>query len=773
MLSGVRSILDRRILVVTALLAFLACCLVPDQALTAPKGESAFPLKSRVIALDPGHGASTGARGPAGTCEDGNNLAIALKLKAKLEAAGAKVVMTRTSDREAFLTDEPWVGPLESIVRISNDAGADLFISIHNNWSYNSSARGIGTYYMPERGTEWLASVIQEELIRATGCRDWGTIPAGFYVLRNTDAPAVLVEIGFISNWEDEQLLLSDWFRGKVAEGLYNGVLRYFGVDPGGKPAVTPVGSGPKVSGGPYEVWGYWAKWGTDPSPLASLRARVGELDFVAPYWYTLMGDGTLKPREDESTRRAVAELTRSGKSRFIVMINNDKTTESMLLDSSIRDKAVKNICDLVTNGGFDGVHIDFEQLSPSTRDYLTEFVKRLWWKLHPDDRLVTVAVVARTGEEGEENSTVAAYDYGALGQFSDRVVVMCYDRHGRWSGPGPVAPVDWVVQAVRYAVSHIPREKILLGIACYGYDWSPAGVESLKAREAVSRALQYGTEIRWDDRAQEANFTYWDSYGVWHEVWFENSFSLERKLDVVESSRIRGIALWSLGQEDERAWDVISRRLRGSNPTQGNDGVPFTDIRGHECEEAVSFLWSKGLIDGYPDGTFKPDSGLSRAEFAKMVVDACDSVGSGSQASASGSIAAVSGFPVDMTPRHWAYQHVLRARDLGLISGYPDGTFRPESPVTRAEMVTMTVRMLEKSSNDGSTGRSSGSERAGVKGDWAPSDVRDHWAGEYVQRAVSLEIMDAFKGSEFMPDKNATRGETALTLAKAIRLRE
>lgn len=751
----------RRVFLFAVCLVLLLNPILPGPA-TIKAGESPLPLKGKVITLDPGHGGSTGARGPGGTYEDDNNLAIAFKLKYKLEAAGAKVIMTRTSDREAYLADRPWIDPLEAIVTMSSEGGADLFISIHNNWSYNSSARGIGTYYMPEKGTEWLASVIQDELIKATKSHSWGIIPAGFYVLRNAKAPAVLVEIGFISNWEDEQLLLTDWYRGRVAEGLYNGVLKYFGAKPvKEEPSVTPVGADPgRPESTPYEVWGYWARWGADPDPLASLKDHIDELDWVAPYWYTLMGDGTLKRREDDSTRKAVTSLVRSEKAKFVVMVNNDKSTESMIVDPEVRNKAVQNIYELVVREGFDGVHIDFERLSPSTRDYLTEFVKLLGQKLHPLGRTVTVAVVAKSGDDLASEEFAAAYDYGALGQLADRIVLMCYDRHGQWSGSGPVAPIDWVTSVVKYAVSNIPRDKILLGAACYGYDWSDSGTQALKAKDAVALASEQGSRIDWDDSAQEAHFTYWDPNGLRHEVWFENSFSLERKLDVVRSSRIKGIALWSIGQEDERTWQVLNSGLRGSGSSSRTADPLFPDVTGHECEEAVRFLRSRRLLDGYPDGTFRPNRTLSRAEFTKMVVEAHDWLHPQSPNSGS----THPGFPNDMDKTHWAYPFVTRAYTEGLVSGYPDGEFRPDFPLTRAEMVTMAVRVLDKAL--GTPDESSTGGEISM-----PVDVRSHWVRSYLERAMTWGIAQDFAGSHFMPDKPTTRGEAAMTVARIVQL--
>ncbi|HYF77746.1 MAG TPA: N-acetylmuramoyl-L-alanine amidase, partial [Symbiobacteriaceae bacterium] len=167
------------------------------------------------------------------------NLAIGLKLKALLEASGAKAVMSRTADTRcatpaelaagAALGDELHVD-LGCRADLSDEVGADAFISIHNNASGDSAVRGTETYWTPDNfnasQSQVLAGLVQEELVKTLGLRNLGVKQNIFYVTRYTDAPAVLAEIAFLSNSTEEALLRQDSFQTKTAEALFRGIAR-------------------------------------------------------------------------------------------------------------------------------------------------------------------------------------------------------------------------------------------------------------------------------------------------------------------------------------------------------------------------------------------------------------------------------------------------------------------------------------------------------------------------------------------------------------------
>ncbi|MBU5300331.1 N-acetylmuramoyl-L-alanine amidase, partial [Clostridium sporogenes] len=178
----------------------------------------------KTVIVDAGHGGyDSGAVGPTGVKEKDITLKVALKLGNILENNGVKVIYTRTSDNVSWPSNESQ--DLAARVAIANSNNTDLYVSIHAN-SFNGSANGTETYYYSgsAKGKE-AAEAVQKELVNAIGLYDRGTKTAGYYVLKNTISPSILVELGFIDNRNEEILLNSDWFQQKCAEAIAKGIL--------------------------------------------------------------------------------------------------------------------------------------------------------------------------------------------------------------------------------------------------------------------------------------------------------------------------------------------------------------------------------------------------------------------------------------------------------------------------------------------------------------------------------------------------------------------
>lgn len=219
----------------------------------------------KTIVIDPGHGGlETGARGKFGALEKNITLAIALKLKAEIERNLAfQVELTRDKDIDVSL---------ENRSATANNHKAELFISIHTNSSYRRNAKGSETFFLSLNATDeearrlaylenssaepekplgqeskdeimmilWdmaqaaylkqsqrLAEIIQDELNSLLGTADRGIKQAPFKVLTGVACPAVLVEVAFISNPQEERELVEESFQANVARAIYRGLVRY------------------------------------------------------------------------------------------------------------------------------------------------------------------------------------------------------------------------------------------------------------------------------------------------------------------------------------------------------------------------------------------------------------------------------------------------------------------------------------------------------------------------------------------------------------------
>lgn len=190
-------------------------------------------LKGKIICIDPGHGGTdVGAIGHIGgkdVYEKNITLSIALPLRDMLTSAGAKVVMTRDTDKDVY---GPWADAdpeLQARCDIANEAHADAFVSIHIDSFSNSSVDGTTAYYNAKSSKDLLlAQMMHQVTMNSLSIPDRGVKSNDFYVNVYTTMPSVLMEMGFITNDHRVKMLTSSWGPRGIAQSLFNGLVNYF-----------------------------------------------------------------------------------------------------------------------------------------------------------------------------------------------------------------------------------------------------------------------------------------------------------------------------------------------------------------------------------------------------------------------------------------------------------------------------------------------------------------------------------------------------------------
>lgn len=303
----------------------------------------------------------------------------------------------------------------------------------------------------------------------------------------------------------------------------------------------------------------------TEPGALASLQAHGKEITYLIPFWFGVTEQGALVDQSDAETLALARQLGLP----ILAIVHNYASRQygplihRLLVNENLRRTLVANIQKMLLSRGFAGVNIDFEFVPPEDRPFLTAFMAELNHSLKPLGLLVTISVPPKL-QDDPTHPFSGAFDYPALARYSDRVYVLAYDEHV--AEPGPIASIGFVRSVLAYALSVIPREKIRLGMAVYGRDWSARTElpEELSYAEAIARAERYGAKIKYDIEAQESTYTYVEN-GVTHIVWFEDARSFAAKLNIVLQENIPGIGVWRLGLEDPRIWHLL-REIRHSN---------------------------------------------------------------------------------------------------------------------------------------------------------------------------------------------------------------
>ena len=185
----------------------------------------AYPLSGKLILLDPGHGGKDpGSISYSGKYEKYVNMEVALKVKAKLESMGAEVALTRTGDY--YITNK-------ERGRMADNLNADILLSIHHNSLENKDYFGLSTYYNtihyknPDYGYN-LAEAIYLNATTVKGVYRDGILDRNYEVLRETNTPAALIEIGFMSNPVEELTIHNESFQNIMAEKIADGIVDYF-----------------------------------------------------------------------------------------------------------------------------------------------------------------------------------------------------------------------------------------------------------------------------------------------------------------------------------------------------------------------------------------------------------------------------------------------------------------------------------------------------------------------------------------------------------------
>jgi N-acetylmuramoyl-L-alanine amidase len=195
----------------------------PSPSTPSLSTKSSLPLEGVSLVLDAGHGGSDPGAQRGDVQEKEMTLGIVNQLKQRLESNGAFVTMTRSDDTAVSLEDR---------VKVTNSVMPKAFVSVHINAMENrNDIKGIETYFQTEQSRP-LAEAIHNSLFTSLGVPDRGIRKARFYVINHTSVPAILAEVGYISNKDEREKLISSDYQSKVADALAQGVILYVSKNP-------------------------------------------------------------------------------------------------------------------------------------------------------------------------------------------------------------------------------------------------------------------------------------------------------------------------------------------------------------------------------------------------------------------------------------------------------------------------------------------------------------------------------------------------------------
>ena len=310
----------------------------------------------------------------------------------------------------------------------------------------------------------------------------------------------------------------------------------------------------------------YWS-FGNGADTVLANRQDFSE---VSPWIYGLSASGQVAVQYPPSQPQVTTDIGRLRAAGLRVVPTIANITDGswayqpaarILHDPGAMSQAVTSITDLVSRQDYAGIDIDFEGLHAGDRQAFSTFITDLAKALHSRGKILSVAVFAKTTDAGYGGQN-AAQDYTAIGRAADQVRVMAYDYHWSTSPPGPIAPVSWVRSVLSYAKTRVPLSKIILGVPLYGYDWVGNSGSDLTWQQAVQLAAKHRATIHYDAASQSPWFSYTDSAGRTHQVWFEEPQSSAAKFAVAKEEGVGGVFLWMYGNEAPGTWSQLHRYL-------------------------------------------------------------------------------------------------------------------------------------------------------------------------------------------------------------------
>ncbi|HEY2030260.1 MAG TPA: glycosyltransferase [Myxococcales bacterium] len=322
-----------------------------------------------------------------------------------------------------------------------------------------------------------------------------------------------------------------------------------------------------------------------DPQSLASLRAHADELTQVMPEWIHLAKDGTIAIDSDAQLAEA------AGKVEIVPTVSNylDQGFQRALLrpllaTDATRKAAAARLLDLCEQHGFAGLNLDFEDLDAPLWQRYVQFVEAVHAELHP--RGLSLSVDLPADAKGVPVERLAA--------ASDFLVVMAYDEHASTDNPGPIATPAFVAESVAAYLRRAPSQKIVVAVGAYGYDWpldsdgdTARPAEELSFGQALALARENESPIDWDAHAQEPSFEYDDETKEKHEVHFLDAPALLAQLEAISTLNVRGVALWRLGAEDPKVFELFDPASRKFDPARARQRLDGS-IAAHDPEDVI-----------------------------------------------------------------------------------------------------------------------------------------------------------------------------------------
>ena len=323
---------------------------------------------------------------------------------------------------------------------------------------------------------------------------------------------------------------------------------------------------------------GFYVNWDAAQS-FSSLQRNVKHLNLIIPEWlfidpntdelYNTIDPKALKIMQDAGVK-IMPLLTNNYKTLF-----RGETIRRILKSPAKKQKLINDIIAVLKQYNFIGVNIDFEEIMMESDEPLVAFQKQLYEQLHAQNYLVSQDVIPFNDE----------YNFQALSNYNDYLILMAYDQHHAETKPGPNSSQKWIEAAVFDVTSKIPANKVILALPAFGHDWQLDKKEKVirendvTYQQAIANARNSNAVIDYDNDSYNLYYQYYDSEDHLHKVYFVDAATNFNSIRFATELNLAGTALWRLGGEDVRLWSFYDKPMTKAALKQF-DFVSFNKIK-------------------------------------------------------------------------------------------------------------------------------------------------------------------------------------------------
>jgi spore germination protein len=285
----------------------------------------------------------------------------------------------------------------------------------------------------------------------------------------------------------------------------------------------------------------------------SSLAFHLGAITQMSPTGWQAQADGSLLGTPDPPS---VSRASTAGIPVWPSLTNdptNPTATDQLLNNPTATARLVNEMVTAIRFVGYSGINVDFEGMLAADKAPFTAFVQQLATAVHAHGAKLIVDIVPH--DFAGLNRYSAAYDVAAIGKAADLVDLMAYDQHGDGGTPGPVAGLSWDISILEATLPDLNPAHTLLGIPLYGREWGSIGGASAYGNVLYNALTVPGARVNYDFGAQTPYVVSPNDSLI---SYFDDADSLARKIALVHTYGLAGIAAWRLGFEDPQFWSLV-----------------------------------------------------------------------------------------------------------------------------------------------------------------------------------------------------------------------